>query len=81
MITVTLSSKGQIVLPRGVRQALGLLQGDKLEISVEGQSVRLTPVPAETGGWERWQGRLAGSDALAELMAEHAAEVANERLP
>ena len=30
MLTVTLSSKGQIVLPQDIRRMLGLQEGDKL---------------------------------------------------
>ena len=81
MLTVTLSSKGQIVLPQGIRQTLGLQEGDKLEISLQDQTVLLTPLRAERGaGWHRWRGELAGTDALAEHLAEHAAEVERERL-
>ena len=81
MYTVTISSKGQIVLPQAVRRKLGLQEGDKLEVSVEGQAVLLTPLPVEhVVGWRHWRGELAGTDALAEHLTEHAAEVERERL-
>jgi len=32
MLTVTLSSKGQIVLPQDIRRMLGLQEGDKLAV-------------------------------------------------
>lgn len=81
MLTVTLSSKGQIVLPQGIRRTLGLQEGDKLEISMQDQTVLLTPLRAErVTGWHRWRGELAGTDALTEHLAEHAAEVERERL-
>ncbi len=81
MLTVRLSSKGQIVLPQGIRQMLGLQEGDKLEVALQDQTVLLTPVRAERArGWERWRGELAGTNALAEHLAEHAAEVERERL-
>lgn len=35
MPTATLSSKGQITLPRQVRQALGVTTGDRLDFTVE----------------------------------------------
>jgi len=35
MPTATLSSKGQITLPRQVRQALGVTAGDRLDFTVE----------------------------------------------
>ncbi len=81
MLTVTLSSKGQIVLPQGIRQTLGLQEGDKLEVTLRDRMVLLAPVPAERAtGWQRWRGELAGTDALAEHLTEHAAEVERERL-
>lgn len=35
MPTATLSSKGQITLPRQVRQALGVTTGDRIDFTVE----------------------------------------------
>ncbi|MCX7671253.1 MAG: AbrB/MazE/SpoVT family DNA-binding domain-containing protein [Anaerolineae bacterium] len=49
MFTVTLSSKGQIVLPQQVRRALGLQEGDKLEVVLKNQIVWLIPLPSERG--------------------------------
>ena len=43
-MTVTrLSSKGQVVLPKAVREALGLKAGDELLVEVEGNAIRLVP--------------------------------------
>ncbi|PZA06035.1 MULTISPECIES: AbrB/MazE/SpoVT family DNA-binding domain-containing protein [unclassified Meiothermus] len=38
-----LSSKGQVVLPKAVREALGLEAGDELRVEVEGDTIRLVP--------------------------------------
>lgn len=47
MPTATLTSKGQITIPREVRVELGLEEGDRLEFTIEGDgSVRLRPVTA-----------------------------------
>jgi len=82
MFTVTLSSKGQIVLPKGIRQTLGLQEGDKFEVLLKDQAVVLIPLPSEgSAGWQRWRGELVGTGALAEHLAEHAAEVERERVP
>jgi len=43
MITTTLSSKGQVVLPRLVRSKLHLAPGTKLVCEIQGDSVVLTP--------------------------------------
>lgn len=81
MPIVTLSSKGQIVLPQEIRRMLGLQEGDRFEVSLQDEKVLLTPVRAERAtGWQRWRGELAGTNALAEHLAEHAEEVARERL-
>ena len=38
-----LSSKGQVVLPKSVREALGLKAGDELLVRVEDGTLRLIP--------------------------------------
>ncbi len=38
-----LSSKGQVVLPKAVREALGLKAGDELLVRVEDGTLRLIP--------------------------------------
>lgn len=43
MTTTTLSSKGQVVLPRIVRSKLHLAPGTKLLCEIQGDSVVLTP--------------------------------------
>ncbi|WP_308466430.1 AbrB/MazE/SpoVT family DNA-binding domain-containing protein [Rathayibacter soli] len=43
---VTLSSKGQLTLPAAIRHALGLSQGDRLEVTVDAGegSVKISPL-------------------------------------
>ena len=40
---LTLSSKGQLVIPARLRQLLGLQAGDRLELSLEADGLRLVP--------------------------------------
>ncbi len=40
----TVTSKGQITLPKGVRKALGLRPGDRLLITVHGDYVLIVPL-------------------------------------
>ncbi len=48
METVTLSSKGQLVIPKEVRRSAQLQAGDQFAVSyVEGE-IRLRPLPATT---------------------------------
>jgi AbrB family looped-hinge helix DNA binding protein len=49
-MTATLSSKGQVVLPKQARMRLRLLPGAKFTCRVEGGSIVLTP---EQGSQER----------------------------
>ena len=55
----TITSKGQITIPKDVRDALGLTPGSEVEISVEaGRAIlrkRLSPAVLQ-----RWRGRLRG---------------------
>lgn len=55
-LTATVSSKGQVVIPAGIRRKLGLTQGSILRFRVEGDSVRLLPA---AGDVRRLKGRLA----------------------
>ena len=51
MELVTVSSKGQIAIPKAVRDALNLSEGAKLTIELRGQKIILSKEPAleETG--------------------------------
>lgn len=81
MSTVTLSTKGQIVLPKPLRDRLNLRRGARMRIVIEDDRIVLTPLPEENEtSWERWRGRLAGSSALQEHLSEHEQEAADERL-
>ena len=82
MPVVTLSSTGQIMLPQVLRHALGLQQGDQLEVTIDGDRLVLTraqSVPAQSWQHSR-RGRAAGSQALQAHVADHADEVRRERL-
>ena len=59
MSSAKVSSQGRVVIPRDIRQALGIRQGDVLEFALEGSgsvSIRVTGrIPLETlkGAWKR----------------------------
>jgi AbrB family looped-hinge helix DNA binding protein len=44
MVTTTLSSKGQVVLPRSVREARGLREGAKFEVIDAGEDIVLRQI-------------------------------------
>ena len=48
METITLSSKGQVVIPKLMRQTAHLSVGDELSISYVGGEIRLRPLAAHS---------------------------------
>lgn len=49
MQTVTLSAKGQLVIPKSMREQLGLTAGSRLAASLRGGELRLNPLTAPAG--------------------------------
>jgi antitoxin PrlF len=50
MTLLTVTSKGQITLKRGVLQHLGLKPGDKIQVELlPGRKATIEPVPAKSG--------------------------------
>lgn len=70
---VKLTSKGQLVIPKPIRDALRLKTGDRLDIQVENERIVLHPSRVEER-IEALYGRLAGVDMLSELEEEHRQE-------
>lgn len=79
MPVVTLSSKGQLVIPRQLRQQMRLESGSKLNVERDGTALILKPIEPAAAGWVRWRGRLTGHQLTAGLADEHAAEIARDR--
>jgi len=73
MLKVRMSSKGQVVIPKGVREGLGLRQGAEFSISVEGENVVLRKVSLRD--WRRWGRRFPHSGLVEALAAEHREEI------
>lgn len=73
---VTLSSKGQLVIPKAIRQALGLRAGTRFHIQLIEGKILLEP----TGGnpIATLYGKYPDADFLAALEAEHRRELDNE---
>ena len=70
MQRVTLSSKGQIAIPKSVRDRLNLVEGTKLTLEVRGPEIILSKEPA-------WR-KLRGSDGR-DLMSTFAKFKKRER--
>lgn len=67
METTTVTSKGQVTIPKSVRQRLGLRCGSKVEFVVVGDRVemriRSTPVEVPVGGFGMIRSGLAAVPA------------------
>jgi AbrB family looped-hinge helix DNA binding protein len=55
MMSSTLSSKGQLVIPAALRKALNLRPGDKVEMKLEGERLVLQPAPRHGARLRRGQ--------------------------
>lgn len=71
---VRLSSKGQLIIPKAVRKALGLEAGDELRLELVERRIVLEPI---RGGslLETLCGRYAGAHLLEDLEQEHQQEI------
>ena len=72
MLKTKVSSKGQVTLPKAVREQLGIAEGAELGVTVENEAILLRRIVPR---WRRWGGALAGSDILRELEREHREEL------
>ena len=65
MDKVTVSSKGQIAIPKTIRDALNLSEGTRLTLDVRGQEIVLSKEPA----WRKLQGAAADRDLMSTFAA------------
>ncbi len=76
---VKLSSKGQLVIPKEIRQSLGLKSGDILDVEVENQRIVLKPaytLEKRLAALHALYGSYTGEhDLIADLEAEHRREI------
>lgn len=76
MLKAKMSSRGQIALPKVIRDQLGLTDGVSMVVTVDGDDVILRK--ASEGGWRQWDSRFKGSDLLADLAAERRRELEDD---
>lgn len=69
-MTQRIGSKGQVVIPKQLRERAGLHPGTEVEFALEGKRVVL----ARRSARARLGGRFAGSGMAARLLADRARE-------
>jgi AbrB family looped-hinge helix DNA binding protein len=71
-----LSSKGQLVIPKTIRESLRLKNGDQFQVRVQDGKIVLEPVAK--GLVQKLHGKYKGHDMLTALEEEHRHELDNE---
>lgn len=79
-VVTTLASDGRLLIPAALRDAAGILRGDKVRLRVEDGHIVVSGVKAD---WRRIQGIAAhlkrpGESVVDEFLAEKYAEAARE---
>jgi len=79
MTKTTISSKGQIAIPKAVRERLNLKAGTEISIDVQGQSLVLKRFVRNHPDWHTMRGMFrAGADLLSDLTNDRAAEIVRD---
>jgi AbrB family looped-hinge helix DNA binding protein len=69
MPIVKTSSKGQIVIPKEIREKLGVTPGEKVMLRIVGKHAEITPIPDDS--IKAMRGIIKGGKSMAkELLAE-----------
>lgn len=71
-LTIRMSSRGRVVLPKPIRDRMGLGEGTDVAVSIHGKDVILRKI--HPYAWRRWEGRLKGAPLLEDLAAERRRE-------
>ena len=79
MATTTVSSKGQVVIPRHLREKHRLTSGTRLQVNETDEGLVLSPiilagVSAGQLGWRSLRECANGTEALKQHLAEHRRE-------
>jgi AbrB family looped-hinge helix DNA binding protein len=70
MTIATISSKGQIAIPKAVRERLNLKAGTELMIDVQGEALVLKRVVREFPDWRTMRGMAAGEGSGTKALEE-----------
>ena len=79
MTKATISSKGQIAIPKAVRERLNLKAGTEVMIEVQGEALVMKRMVNSYPDWHTMRGMAKGGESLTDaLTKERAAEVAHD---
>ncbi len=82
MPTTVITRKGQVTIPAEYRQALGLSEGDRMEVALDGNAVRLVraeSVAVRTAGMLAGPGPVLSARALRAAAEQAIAEAGEAR--
>lgn len=80
-VTATVTSKGQVTIPKAIRVALGIGESSRLMFVLEGDSARMVPIGGRSltelagslRGERPWPGMAAARQAYRQELAERLA--------
>jgi len=79
MAIIKVSAKGQLVIPKLMRDAVGLVEGVECRVDKVGNKIVLRPAgTSQRATWRRWRGRLKGTTVLEDHIQEHRREIAGD---
>jgi AbrB family looped-hinge helix DNA binding protein len=79
MIKATISSKGQIAIPKTVRERLNLKAGTQVSIDIHGEALVMKRLVVDYPEWRTMEGMARGGESLTKaLLDERAAEKAHD---
>jgi AbrB family looped-hinge helix DNA binding protein len=70
MTKATVSTKGQIAIPKAVREKLNLKPGTEVEIEVQGAALLMRRVVSKFPHWSTMEGMSKGSERLTKALEE-----------
>ncbi|RJQ30974.1 MAG: AbrB/MazE/SpoVT family DNA-binding domain-containing protein [Peptococcaceae bacterium] len=76
MHVTSISTKGQVVIPKKIREVMGIKSGTRFKVDLEGNRVILIPVGEYVA--DELYGKFKDTDLLGELSKEHAGELKKE---
>jgi AbrB family looped-hinge helix DNA binding protein len=79
MTKATISSKGQIAIPKRLRERLNLRAGTQVLIDVQGEALIMKPMASGFPDWRTMEGMARSGESLTRaLTEERAAELAHD---